>query len=106
MAKLYVTEFGGIVQDAGFPIEVAKTNVIVDQTPVATGGSSAQSAAFNAGTRIVRLHLDANGGVGASIAFGANPTALTNANARLSPNQTEYFAVNAGDKVACINDAV
>lgn len=94
MAKLYVTEFGAYTAD-GVPI--AKTNIIVDQIPLAIGGASVQSVPFSAGTRYVRIHTDAI----CSIVFGTNPVSTTN-NARMAANQTEYFSVNAGDRVAVI----
>jgi hypothetical protein len=97
MALLYVTEFGAMYSDAGGSVPIAKTNVRTDQTPVVIGAGSLQSAAFLAGTRFVRLNCDAI----CSIAFGSNPTASTST-MRMAANQTEYFGVNAGDKVAVI----
>lgn len=61
-------------------------------------GSSVQSAAFNAGTRIVRLHADAP----CRVAFGTNPTASVGASLRLNAGATEYFNVQPGHKVAVI----
>lgn len=92
MGKLYVTEF--IDTDAGSPVAVSHT----DQTPV-TYGASTQSAAFGSNTKLIRVHTDSI----CSIAFGANPTATTN-NMRLAAGQTEYFAVQPGQKVAAITN--
>jgi len=98
MAKLYVTEFRNVgAATEMFLLPLAPP--VVDQTPVAIGVGSVQSAAFNAGTRFVRLHADAI----CSIAFGADPTATAN-NARLAANQTEYFAVSPDHKVAVITN--
>jgi len=99
MAKLYVTEFSSVGGTANFPIQGAQTPPIVDQTPVAIGGGSLQSAAFNLSTKMVRIHTDAI----CSISFGLNPTVTTN-NMRLAGNQTEYFAVVPGQKVAVISN--
>src|SRR5262245_25272589 len=99
MAKLYVTEFDELPSIANSPATVASTPALVDQTPVAIGGGSLQSAAFSTNTRIVRLHCDAV----CSIAFGTNPTADANS-ARMAANQTEYFRVRAGQKVAVITN--
>lgn len=96
MAKLYITEFGGAGYN-GFPAALAPQ--LVDQTPVAIGGSSTQSAAFDAATTIVRLHTDAI----CSISFGTNPTASANT-MRMAANQTEYFQVKFGHKVAVITN--
>lgn len=97
MARLYVTEFGAFTVDAGGLVQIAKTNVVIDQTPIAIGAGSLQSSAFSAGSRYVRVHSDAI----CSIAFGSNPVATVN-NMRLATNQTEYFAINAGDSLAVI----
>lgn len=98
MAKLYITEFhtlGATPEGATFPL----VPPAADQTPVAIGVGSTQSAAFNVSTRFVRLHADAI----CSVAFGSNPTATAD-NARLAANQTEYFAVSPGHKVAVITN--
>ena len=98
MAKLYVTEFRNLGAAPEFnPFPLAPP--VTDQTPVAIGVGSTQSAAFNAATRFVRLHADAI----CSIAWGADPTADAN-NARLAANQTEYYAVIPGQKVAVITN--
>lgn len=96
MAKLYVTEFGGMAARAT-PVGVAPP--IVDQTPVVIGAGSLQSAAFDAATVLVRIHTDAI----CSIAFGTNPTASVNT-MRMAAGATEYFAVRFGHKVAVITN--
>lgn len=97
MAKLYVTEFGGIAPGV-LPVGVAPP--LVDQTPVAIGAGSLQSTAFDAATVLVRLHTDAI----CSIAFGTNPTATANT-MRMAANSTEYFSVRFGHKVAVITNS-
>lgn len=97
MALLYIWEFSEMVtRDSGIPI--GKTPGILMQAPVVIGATSLQSAAFNAGTGYVRLNCDAV----CSVVFGSNPTAVAQVSARLAANQTEYFGVNPGDKVAVI----
>lgn len=71
----------------------------VAEQVVAIGVASAQSAAFNAETRMVGIHADAI----CSVAFGVNPTAVAT-NRRLAANSTEYFEVIAGHKVAVITN--
>jgi len=72
----------------------------VEQT-VAIAAGSAQSNAFSAATRIVRLHTDAV----CSIKFGINPTA-TATSSRMAAGQTEYHGVLVGQsfKVAVISN--
>jgi len=66
-----------------------------------TDGSSTQSAAFSAKTRMVRIHTDSI----CSIEFGTNPTATTST-ARMVAGQTEYHGVtpNTGMMVAAITN--
>lgn len=99
MATLYITEFSDISVSfvRGNLAQIATQPPVVDQTPVAISGASAQSAAFNANTTLVRIHTDSI----CSILFGTNPTAATT-NARLVAGQTEYFGVAPGMKVAVI----
>ena len=96
MAKLYVTEFGGMGLAHS---QTAQTPPIVEQTPVVIGGGSLQSAAFDNATTVVRIHTDAI----CSIAFGTNPTATANT-MRLPADTTEYFSVKGGQKVAVITN--
>ncbi len=96
MAKLYIAEYTDQVRDLnGQIVPVGDEPCMVEQTPVSIVGSAAVSAAFNAKTRFIRLHTD----VICSIAFGAAPTATTG-NKRMAADQTEYFGVQPGQKVA------
>ena len=98
MAKVYITEFEQMPSVVGGRVAVGKQPG-VEQTPVAIGGTSVQSAAFGARAKFVRIHADAI----CSVAFGANPTATANS-MRMAANQTEYFGVVVGDKVAVITN--
>ena len=98
MAVLYITEFNAIGGGGNFPVGGAYQPPVAEQT-VAIGGSSANSNAFNSNTLFVRLHADAI----CSIEFGAAPTASTTT-ARMAANQTEYFNVVPGQKVAVITN--
>lgn len=97
MATLYITEYDKLADDTRGPVPVGGT-VVASQT-VTIGAGSTQSNAFNAATRFVRLHTDAI----CSVEFGANPTA-TAAKARMAADQTEYFGVTGGQKVAVITN--
>lgn len=99
MATLYIAEFSDLQKSASSgPEQVAAAPPIVEQT-VAIGGASAPCAAFSGNTRMIRVHADAI----CSIAFGKAPVASA-ANMRLAADQTEYFGVNAGDKIAVITN--
>lgn len=99
MAKLYISEY--VTQPLvsnGQMSGMGQEPNLVNQTPVAIGGSSVSSAAFNAKTRFVRIHTDAI----CSIKFGG--TAATANDARMAANTTEYFGVLPGDSVAVITN--
>lgn len=99
MATLYVTEFAASGVQRG-PIPVAFGLPVVRSNNISMSGASAQSAAFNANTTLIRVHADAI----CSVLIGTNPTALTT-DARMAADQTEYFAVAAGQKIAAISNA-
>jgi hypothetical protein len=96
MAVLYISEYTEGSQSAP---TLGNEPAITQQTVAITAGS-VQSTAFGRNTTVVRLHVE--NVTGACIRFGTNPTATTST-ARLAPNQTEYFKVLPGDKVAVIN---
>ena len=93
MAACYISEYpGGAPLGSQAPPEPA----LIEQT-VAIGAGSAQSQPFSDGTRMVRVNVDA----ACSIAIGPNPTAVATAK-RLSANQTEFFIVQPGHRLAVI----
>lgn len=97
---LYVTEFTGLhASQAGVGsfMSVPEAPKVAGQT-VAIGGTSTQSTAFNAATRLVRVHSDAICSIEVG---GTNPTATTSSQ-RMAANQTEFFGVASGDKLAVI----
>ncbi len=89
-----VTEFV-LTADAG--VQVTRIPPLVDQAPITTSGTSAQSSAFGGDTKMVRVWCDTQ----SAVAWGANPTATTN-NMPLSAGVGEYFQVLAGQKAAFI----
>lgn len=92
MAKAYITEYTNRAQDGNNQFfDGGLEPPVAEPTPVVIGAGSLQSAAFNANTTIVRVHVDAI----CSIAFGTNPTATVNTR-RMAANATEYFGVPKG----------
>jgi len=106
-AYMYVTEYASIAyaQVGGERPQVPQEPPLAEQA-IAISGSSAQSAAFNAGTTLVRIHIDGSGPAG--VTFGTNPTATVESggtgSGRFAASQTEYRAVPKGQsfKVAGI----
>ena len=98
MAKIYITEFTKAASsgDIGGLVPIAQVPSITTQVITHTG-SSVQSAGFDAGARFIRVHTD---GI-CHIVVGDNPTATTS-NMRMSADQTEYFGVRPGQKLAVI----
>lgn len=93
-ATLYLTEFKDLppvtYQAAPMPANASQT--------VAIAGASAQSAAFQWNTILVRVHCDIICNV---VVGGTNPTATTSS-MRMAAGQTEYFMVKGSDKLAVI----
>lgn len=100
IAVLYITEYADVGVSAGRAIQAPAEPNLAEQT-VAIGGASAQSAAFNAKTRVVMLHTDAI----CSIKFGTNPTATTST-ARMAAGETRFYMVPKDEsyKVAVITN--
>lgn len=101
MALLYVTEYPDLPGAyATWAPQVVREPGIVDQAPVAIGAGALASVAFNARTKIVRLHCDAI----CSVAFGPPGTVATAQNQRMAANQTEYKMVIPGHVVSVITN--
>lgn len=96
MAKLFISEYMRMPADVRGLVQTGEEPSLATQT-VAIGASSAQSVAFNAATKFVRINTDAV----CSLKFGTNPTATVN-DLRLATNATEFFGVTPGHKVAVI----
>lgn len=95
MASLYITEYdGNITGDSQVPREP-----VVTEQKITITGVSAQSAAFNASTRLIRIHTDAI----CSILVGENPTA-TAAKQRLPADTIQFARVQPGHKIAVISN--
>jgi hypothetical protein len=103
MATLYITEFQRLANISQYQgnvfLQVPENPEVANQT-VAIGGGSLQSAAFNTLTRFVRVHADAI----CSVAVGGTNPVATATQRRMAANQTEYFGVAAGDKLAVITN--
>lgn len=100
MAKLYITELAhNGAAESGAQLQIAAVPPLAEQVITVTG-ASAQSAAFNGATKMVRIATD----VPVNLAFGANPTA-TVSKLYLPSGGVEYFSVVGGMKVAVIQGA-
>lgn len=91
MAVAYITEYAGLM----FPAAPGAAGQVPQEPPLAEQtvaiGAEAKSSAFNAQTRLVRVHVDAI----CSISFGTAPTATTSMQ-RLAANQTQFHGVPKG----------
>jgi len=96
--NLYISEFEQIVRTTVGRVVAAQCPPHAEQKVDFTAGAT-QSTAFNVRTRFVRLHAEAI----CSVTFGTNPTASA-ASMRMTAGQTEYFGVNAGDKLSVITN--
>ncbi len=110
MAALYISEYNAIsnvgVALQGVSTPLSRTPTPAPQEPVIANqvvvisGSSTQSAVFNSSTTFIRVNTDAV----CSIEIGTNPTATTSSK-RLAANQTEFFGVYPGARLAVISNA-
>ncbi len=108
MSNLYITEYPGVATNApidnGNLMQAAKEPSVVSQK-ISFTGTAGVSLAFNAATRLVRIHVD---GI-TSVHFskpdvnGAG-TAATTSNKRMAADATEYFAVDPGMFVSAITN--
>lgn len=96
MAILFIAEFE---RNRNQYVQTANAPPIAEQT-LAIGAGSVASVAFQATTRMVRLHTD----VICSIKFGATSPTATAVNMRMAANTTEYFSVNNNSFVAVIQN--
>lgn len=97
MAVCYISEFSDLAHVK--TCNVAMMPPLAEQTVAI--GAEADSNAFNASTRFIRVHVDAI----CSIAIGLTPTASTST-LRMAANTTEYFGVprGAGYKISVITN--
>jgi hypothetical protein len=104
VSKLYVAEYAELqIGPAGRHGQVPLEPPVAEQVVDFSGGVAASNA-FNAATRLVRLHADSI----CAIEFGTNPTVIAagaTGTARMAANQTEYYGVplGAGLKVSAIS---
>lgn len=100
---LYVTEYALLPGRGSGWAPMAVQPPVADGNNIAVSGSSQVTNAFNALTQMIRVHNDGIQPV--AISIGANPTATVagaTGTARLAANQTEYFLVVPGHKLAAI----
>ncbi len=91
MTKAYVSEYSQMPQQQGVLLQVGFEPAITTQV-LDYSSAHAESAAFNANTTFVRIHVDSI----ASFKFSAAGTAATTSDARMAANQTEFFGVPKG----------
>lgn len=104
MADVYITEYVKLGADANGNVVLAGFEPNVAEQIIVGTGSSQQSAALNAQTTFVMVHV--KGATGANILFGTNPTAVIT-KGHLSGGETRFYAVQPGQsiKIAAINEA-
>lgn len=93
MATCLITEFSTVQAFDGYSLPAAKSAIT---TQAVTYTSSAQSAAFSSGCKLIRVIADAD----VYLQFGSDPTATATA-IRVPADTAEYFGVEQGAKVAC-----
>lgn len=99
MAYLYITEFALAGHDGKGKVAQVAHHPAIENQRVSISGTSAQSAALNASTALVRVQADA----ACCITVGADPTA-TASMMPLAAGAAEYISVPVGQslKIAAI----
>jgi len=99
MSTTYITEFASVTHLGG-STDYPEHPFLATQA-VATSGTSAQSAALNPSTRVVRLHGD---GI-FSYRVGTNPTAVTT-DPRVAASTDTFIGIQPGQtwKIAVITN--
>ena len=103
MAVMYISEYKDIAGDAsGNLIQAVMEDGNAIRQAVTFTGTSAQSAPFSNGTKLIEIRLDTAG----YLEFGSNPTAITAGSANttkpLGANESIYVCVVPGQRVAAI----
>lgn len=96
MSKAYVTELTALATHMT-GAQIAQMPPIAEQTVTFT--TTTQSSAFNVATRYICVQNPTI----CSISIGSNPTATTST-MRLPAESLIYFGVNAGDKIAFVDN--
>lgn len=101
MANLRIQEYLGISRGNGNPAQAIAGPPLIEQTPIAIAGASAQSAVFGVKSHIICVQAEA---ICAVYVGGTNPVATAGTSQRLVAGQTAYFGVQPGEKLAVISD--
>lgn len=104
MANVIINEFGGLASgltsNGGTrQAQAVDASDLLATQSVAIAGASAQTAAFQANTHLIRVYAEAS----CSVLVGANPTAIVaTAGIPLGEGHVDYFQVSPGQKLAVI----
>lgn len=101
-SKLFISEYSTLAStnSGGSSAQIAAEPAITDQTPVDFSGGVASSAAFNAGTRYIRLMCDTRCAVKVRPACAG--TSASTSNKPLAADTPEYFGVQPLDCISVI----
>lgn len=99
MATMYITEYSHIASDKnGSIVQAGKSNGNETYQQITFTGTHGSSAAFKAGTNLIRVVCDAD----AFLNFGLSPTAITLTHTPIKADTPEFFGVVAGQKVSAV----
>lgn len=99
MAKVYVSEYGGLAVGG---MQVGQEASLTEYTISLSSVAAVATQAIDAATTIIRIHTDAI----CSIALVTSTTgAATTTNKRMAANATEYFGVKFGQHVTVISNS-
>ncbi len=101
MANVNISEYPHVGVAGSFAAQIGSLPPLVAPQNLTPSGTTAQSAAFDPRTRIIRVFTDTAIAIRVGDATGGGPVAVTT-DTRMAANATEYFAVAPGQMAAVI----
>lgn len=95
MAIMYITEYARLAKDSAGRQTLTPLEPAIATQYISFTGTAGQSAALNADTAFVCVHVDTN----ANVLFGTNPTAVDGQSPRLAAGVDKYFGVKPGSSL-------
>lgn len=103
MASLYISEYASLASDERNRISLLQCvqEPAITTQKLTIGAASVSSLPFSSTTKIIRVHTDA---ICSVVVTNSGTPVATSSNKRMAANQTEYFGVEPGARIAVITN--